>query len=135
MATILTYHQIAVSPEGDKKKGLYVSPRQLESHLAHLKEKRVPVVSLDEVRSNLLSEGDDKTGSVVITFDDGYLNNFEEALPLLEKNQFRATFFITTGWIGREGTMGSMMTREQIAQAQDLARGWRPKDAAQPAQR
>jgi peptidoglycan/xylan/chitin deacetylase (PgdA/CDA1 family) len=45
-------------------------------------------------------EGKDMSGTVSITFDDGYLDNFEIAAPILHSLQMPATFFITTGFIG-----------------------------------
>ena len=39
---------------------------------------------------------------VLITFDDGYLNNLEVAYPLLQKYQFKAVIFIPTAFIGTE---------------------------------
>lgn len=36
----------------------------------------------------------------VVTFDDGHLSNYTEALPLLERHDTRAHFFITAGWTG-----------------------------------
>src|SRR5690625_1624246 len=35
--------------------------------------------------------------SVLITFDDGYKNNYEHAYPVLKKYDFKATIFIITG--------------------------------------
>jgi peptidoglycan/xylan/chitin deacetylase (PgdA/CDA1 family) len=48
--------------------------------------------------------------SCVITFDDGHESNYTRALPLLRAAGFRATFFVTVGWIGR----APYMTWEQI---------------------
>jgi len=45
-------------------------------------------------------EGRDMSGTVSITFDDGYLDNFEVAAPILRRLQLPATFFITSGFIG-----------------------------------
>ena len=44
--------------------------------------------------------GRDLGGSLSITFDDGYLNNFEVAAPILRRAGLPATFFVTTGFIG-----------------------------------
>src|SRR5215469_16327730 len=38
--------------------------------------------------------------SVAITFDDGYVDNLENALPVLEQNAIPATLFVSTGYIG-----------------------------------
>nr|HPM03821.1 polysaccharide deacetylase family protein [Candidatus Cloacimonadota bacterium] len=41
-------------------------------------------------------------GSIALTFDDGYLDNLTNALPVLEKYKIPATIFITTNFIGQE---------------------------------
>lgn len=45
-------------------------------------------------------EGRDMGGTLSITFDDGYVDNFEVAAPVLKSYGLPATFFISTGFIG-----------------------------------
>ena len=58
-----------------------------------LAQSGVPVVALDQVLS--------VRGSVALTFDDGYRNFADVALPMLEKLKFPATLFVVSGFCGR----------------------------------
>jgi len=94
-AIVLMYHRIA-QPESDVWE-LAVSAENFEQHLKLLKKlgNVVPLQDLaDGVRSGQLPKN-----SIAITFDDGYIDNFTVAKPLLEKYQLPATFFIPSGQI------------------------------------
>ena len=58
-----------------------------------LAQSGVPVVGLDQVLS--------VRGSVALTFDDGYRNFADVALPMLDKLKFPATVFVVSGFCGR----------------------------------
>lgn len=56
------------------------------------------VLSLDEAISHL-NDSTLPARAAVISFDDGYADNYQIALPLLHKHQLSATFFIATGFL------------------------------------
>ncbi|RTY92258.1 polysaccharide deacetylase family protein [Flavobacterium sp. GT3R68] len=85
---VLMYHR--VSDVSDKKTArLTVTPATFEKQLVYFKEK-YQILRLTDNWSSLKKSG------LVITFDDGYADNFINALPLLEKHQIPATVFVTT---------------------------------------
>ena len=92
---VLMYHRIA-STKVDPWK-LSVSEKNFEEQLQFLKETGLvmPINDvLEQVTSNKIRPG------IVLTFDDGYVDNYETAKPLLEKYDIPATFFISTKHIG-----------------------------------
>lgn len=121
MPTILTYHHIAPPPDTGENPGLFVSPESFERQLEYLKHSRTLVISLDSLKNTLLIEPKTHAeGQAVFTFDDGYLDNYDAALPLLIRYGFKAAFFITTGWIGGESPEGHpMMNEKQIRELSD----------------
>ena len=87
------YHRIA-APASDVWE-IAVSPENFEQHLQVLKQMG-NIVSLDEL-SHRIKTKTLRRNSIAVTFDDGYPDNLEVAMPLLEKYKVPATFFITSG--------------------------------------
>ncbi len=59
------------------------------------------VISLRELLDRLL-RGDDVSNCLAITFDDGYLDNYSDAAPMLARLGLPACFFVVTGYIGSD---------------------------------
>jgi peptidoglycan/xylan/chitin deacetylase (PgdA/CDA1 family) len=93
---ILMYHRIDETPCDPWE--LAVHPKHFEEQLQFLKQ-HGHVVSMEELTTSL-SNKTLKNKTVALTFDDGYLDNFTQAAPLLDKYRLPATFYITTGGIG-----------------------------------
>ena len=80
---------------------LEITPKHLDALVRGVRKLGYEVIPLDELLPRLASPGSGKPPAV-ITFDDGYLDNLEFALPVLEKLNAPFTIFATTGFI--EGT-------------------------------
>jgi len=78
---------------------LCVTPKNFESHLKIVSEFYNPI-SLKELEKQI-KEKNIKNKSIVITFDDGYVDNFDFAMPLLEKYKIPATIFVTTHYVNK----------------------------------
>lgn len=96
-AMVVALHRVNDVNAGD---GLTLSPEQFEDH-CHFLADSFDVVPLDQIVGRL-EQGASFDRHVAITFDDGYLDNFEIAAPILTRYGLPATFFVTTGFIGTE---------------------------------
>ncbi len=96
---ILTYHQIDTPSEhGVPYRGLVVSPAAFARQMALLKVLGFRGLSMTGLEPYLRGE---KMGRVVgITLDDGYVNNLEHALPVLQRHGFSATCYVVSGQMG-----------------------------------
>jgi peptidoglycan/xylan/chitin deacetylase (PgdA/CDA1 family) len=73
-----------------------------ERQLRHLKRAGFKTVTLHDVHAFLKGEKSLPSKSVVLTFDDGYLDNWVFAFPLLEKYEMKATIFVATDFVDPE---------------------------------
>jgi peptidoglycan/xylan/chitin deacetylase (PgdA/CDA1 family) len=96
-AVILAYHRVA-QPETDVH-GLCVSPDEFRSQVRHLRAE-YSVTSLEGL-ADAVRAGAVPDRSVAITFDDGYLDNYTVASPILLDLGLPATFFVTTDGLDR----------------------------------
>ncbi len=96
---ILTYHQVDEPPaRGVPYRSLVVSPGAFARQMGLLKMLGYDGLSMSALEPYLRG---DKTGKVVgITLDDGYVNNIENALPVLRHYGFSATCYIVSGQLG-----------------------------------
>ncbi len=92
---ILCYHGVSLDDEHEWNPGLYLSPAELHSRLDLLRATRSNVLPLDEAVERLYA-GTLPKRSVVLTFDDGYVDFAQKANPLLREFDMPATVYLTT---------------------------------------
>ncbi len=92
LVPILMYHSIFKDPQ---RAGMHVlSPDTLEQDLRYLKDHGYTTVSIQQLIDAVYQDAPLPEKPVVLTFDDGYLNNLTYVLPLLEKYDMKATISI-----------------------------------------
>lgn len=108
---VLLYHRI-----GDTGGHLTIETDQFDADLSRLKDEGYESISLHLFQSAL--RGDEVAlpqKPVVITFDDGYLDNYLNAFSVLRKHHMTATFFIITSLVGEYDRLAVGHIREMQA--------------------
>ncbi len=96
---VLTYHRIA-EPGSDPfyEPVISATPASFRAQVAWLRD-HVPLLTLGELIARIETGAPWRGLSAVLTFDDGYRDNFEVAVPILREYQVPATFFIPTEFL------------------------------------
>lgn len=96
---ILMYHYISEppSPNDSLRVGLSVPPEKFAAEMQLLADQGYHTVTLLDVYTYLQNGQPLPTNPVVLTFDDGYIDNYQFAFPILKKYGFIGTFFILSG--------------------------------------
>lgn len=93
---VLNYHRIGDAASSPLDSGVFSATQdQFDEQLGWLKS-HADVIGLDDLDTAVAGSAG---RFVLITFDDGYLDNYDLALPVLKQHAVPATFFITTGFI------------------------------------
>jgi peptidoglycan/xylan/chitin deacetylase (PgdA/CDA1 family) len=105
---ILMYHYVRYVDAGVDPLGynLSVTPEQFDAQLGWLRAAGYEAVRMDAVAACVRGVGPCPARGVALTFDDGYMDAYTDALPILQRHGYTATFYIVSGFVGQPGYMG-----------------------------
>ncbi|RJP20791.1 MAG: hypothetical protein C4529_08855 [Deltaproteobacteria bacterium] len=100
-AVVLMYHRVLPGEEGNPAafEGIRVDPLTLDRQMAYLRE-HFAVLALDDLRRHLRDRIPFPPNSCMVTFDDGWKDNYRHAYPVLKRYEIPAVVFLTVGHIG-----------------------------------
>jgi peptidoglycan/xylan/chitin deacetylase (PgdA/CDA1 family) len=98
---VLMYHLIATPEEaGDALPSLVVAPELFEAQMATLESAGWHTITAGELGAALAANHKPPAKTFVITIDDGYVDGFTNAFPILQAHGFVATYFVPAGRVG-----------------------------------
>lgn len=128
---ILAYHHIAAPPPESTSVSTYLAPAAFARQVRLLKAMGYRSVKVGDVARALRGETELPRRAVVFTFDDGWLDVYTEAFPILSAADFAGTLFLVGNALGhrgiayaesREKAPQRVLSREQIREL--AGKGW-----------
>lgn len=123
---VLMYHSISTDQAGRDPSyfGTTTSPARFEQQMHWLRTAGYSTITPDDLLHTLVSGGPqrEEPRRVLITFDDGFRDNFTEAAPVLQRHGYTATFYLPTAFIRshRSSFLGrECMTWSEVRQMQE----------------
>lgn len=102
---VLMYHSVSEKPL--ELAELSVRPSELEKQVKYLCENGFTTITFED-----LPDIDDMEKPVMLTFDDGYADNYTDLFPILKKYGAKATVFVIPRLIGKKGQMTAAQIKE-----------------------
>lgn len=102
---VICYHAVNDKITGIKE--LFVSPSEFYRQIEYLSRNGYEPLHFNEIKDYRKYK---KT--VIVTFDDGYADNYHIAYPILKKFNFKATIFMVAGYINKPGYLSEAQIRE-----------------------
>lgn len=118
---VLMYHQVLGDGElsavvRHTNPAYTISRQRFAEQLAHLADSGFRTLTLEQ----LVSRRWEGERGVVITFDDGWADNYHQAFPLLRQRGMTATIFVVTGFVGTKGYLTWEEIREMAEAGMDI---------------
>lgn len=121
---ILMYHYISVPPpDADKVRvDLSVTPAAFSAQMQYLAATGYHPIRLSDLADYLLNGTPLPDKPIVLTFDDGYADNYANAFPVLKNHKFSATFFVITQFVdeNRPGYMTWTQLEEMAIEGMEI---------------
>jgi peptidoglycan/xylan/chitin deacetylase (PgdA/CDA1 family) len=98
---ILMYHKIGRPPTPSHLPDLWVSPERFRWQMNHLKRRGFTPIGFSDLEAARSGRKNLPHKPVMITFDDGYRNNYELAYPILKELGLKANLFLVHETVGK----------------------------------
>jgi len=112
---VLMYHYVVEDAALAKKDKRVVTVKSFDKQMRFLKANNYNVISLEALVSLIRAKKKIPQNTIVITFDDGHLDNYTNAYPILKKYNLQATMFVIVDYLSSP----NFMTQEQIKEMSD----------------
>jgi peptidoglycan/xylan/chitin deacetylase (PgdA/CDA1 family) len=114
---ILVYHHVVPGRASGSEltRTLFVTPGGFEQQLKYLKENGYQTVSFADLADCLEYGVTLPERPVILSFDDGWENQFQYGFPLLQKYGFTGTFYVVTGYVDHQNFMTTDQLKTMIA--------------------
>ena len=92
---VVMYHRVINKSENEGIHGTYIYENIFREHMKYLKDNNFSVITFEDLNNIGWRNRFDKNKKyIIITFDEGYVDNYELAFPILKKFNFKATIFL-----------------------------------------
>lgn len=124
---ILLYHRVYdLVGMGDSMVNLSVPPKVFAQQMAVLAQNGFNVITLEQLINYRDENRKPPPKTAIITFDDGYRDNHINAFPILERYNFKATFFVVTDYINDGIFQWLKLGEELLSHYQENKQYWLP---------
>jgi peptidoglycan/xylan/chitin deacetylase (PgdA/CDA1 family) len=91
---VLMYHRVTGTKPAGTKHGIYVTTAEFEQQLVFLERKGYKALTFADLSEILRGDRKLQARPIMLTFDDGYEDNFVNAFPILKRHSMKAVVFI-----------------------------------------
>ena len=113
---VLNYHQV----NNKFSTVLTMKPANFDEQMKYLHDNDYHSITLEQFDAYMRGEGDLPDRPVLITFDDGYVDNYEEAYPILKKYNMRGTIFLIINLMDTPGYLTWDQVKEMAADGMEF---------------
>jgi peptidoglycan/xylan/chitin deacetylase (PgdA/CDA1 family) len=109
---VLLYHKVGPGPKKEKYR---ISPGRFNHQMGYLFNKGYRTISPDDLLGFVKKGKELDAKSILLSFDDGYMDNFTYAYPILKRYGFKATIFLVACYIGKQDGCHRQKSEEMLS--------------------
>lgn len=112
LVPIILYHRIDTSPINSQ---YYVPPEKFDEEMKLLHDWGYTTITIELLIKSINEGADLPPRPILITFDDGHLNNYTTAFPIMKKYGFTGVLYIVANYMGADQYMNADQIKEMAS--------------------